>query len=131
MIKFNSYSRMLPLYLRQQNSYLKQVKIISFFNYGYIKLWAKFNTYASKKKYFSNVDKFQFYRVNTFNKTKKLNIEKSKFFIAKQKRLGRVSLYRSFKSNFRVYNYNYYKNYYTSAVIFGGGRNFLKKKYKY
>jgi hypothetical protein len=50
MIKFNSYSQIPPLYLRQHSSYLKQVKIISFFNYGYIKLCAKFNTYAQKKE---------------------------------------------------------------------------------
>jgi hypothetical protein len=133
MIKFNNYPQVLPLYLKQQNSYLKQVKIISFFNYGYIKLWAKFNTYASKKKYFSKIRKFHFYRINSFNKIKKkLNSEKFKFFAVKRKRLGLLFLYRSFnKPNFQIYSYNYYKNCYSSAVIFKNRGNFLKKKYKY
>ena len=135
MIKYNICTRLLPWYLRQQNSYLKQVKIISFFNYGYIKLWAKFNTYASKKKYFynSHVHKFYFYHVNSFKKikNKKLKTQKHKFFVIKRKKLGLLSLYRSFKPNLQVRSYNYYNNYYSSVVIFKDRNKFFRKKYKY
>jgi|SRR5690554_2566421 hypothetical protein len=60
MVKLNVYKQLLHLYLRRQNNYLKQVKIISFFNYGYIKFKANSNIYVSKKKIFYG-------KINNFN----------------------------------------------------------------